>query len=95
MTLEETVSRYIESAEYVFKNLLVSNVVQNPLINKEKIVEVIEYAKNYLKDAKYYKNKSKLETGLASISYCEGLLDALRLLEFVKFSWSRGNVSDE
>jgi len=33
-----------------------------------------------LEDAKYYEDKSKLETSLASVAYCEGLLDALRLL---------------
>lgn len=40
-----------------------------------------------LEDAKYYREKKKLETRLASVAYCEGLLDALRLLGFVEFSW--------
>ncbi|KPV63960.1 MAG: hypothetical protein AOA66_0541 [Candidatus Bathyarchaeota archaeon BA2] len=40
-----------------------------------------------LEDAKYYQKGGKLEIGLASVAYCEGLLDALRLLGVVKFSW--------
>jgi len=40
-----------------------------------------------LKDAKYYKDEKKFETSLTSIAYCEGLLDALRLLGVVKFEW--------
>jgi len=40
-----------------------------------------------LQDAKYYKAHGKLETSLTSVAYCEGLLDALRLLGAVKFEW--------
>jgi len=76
---------YIKAAESVFTEITISNIVSS--IDNEKIECVIERAKRYLEDAKYYQKKNKLETGLASISYCEGLLDALRLLEVVKFSW--------
>ncbi len=48
---------------------------------------IINYAKNYLKDAKYYKDQKKYETSLTSIAYCEGLLDALKLLDVVNFDW--------
>lgn len=40
-----------------------------------------------LEDAKYYRERNKLETSLASVAYCEGLLDGLRLLGVVEFSW--------
>ena len=85
MTLEGLVSRYIEATESVFTELTISNIVSST--DKEKIEGVIEHAKRYLEDAKYYQKQDKLETGLASVSYCEGLLDALRLLEVVNFSW--------
>ena len=42
---------------------------------------------DYLEDAKYYKAQGKFETSLTSVAYCEGLLDALRLLGAVKFEW--------
>ena len=48
---------------------------------------VLDWAADYLKDAKYYKAQGKLETSLTSVAYCEGLLDALRLLGAVKFEW--------
>jgi len=89
MTLERLLSKYIEATERVFTEITISNVVSN--IDKEKIEGIIEHAKRYLEDAKYYEKKNKLETGLASVSYCEGLLDALRLLEVVKFSWPTRN----
>ena len=85
MTLERLVSKYIKATERVFTEMTISNVVLS--VDRGKIKDVIEYAKRYLEDAKYYQKKNKLETGLVSISYCEGLLDALRLLEVVKFSW--------
>jgi len=85
MTLERLVSKYIKATEGAFTEITISNVVSR--IDKEKVEGVIEHAKRYLEDAKYYQKKNRLETGLASVSYCEGLLDALRLLEVVKFSW--------
>ena len=88
MILERLVTKYIKTAENVFTDMVVSKVTPN--VDKEKVEEVIEHAKRYLEDAKYYQRENKLETGLASISYCEGLLDALRLLGIVEFSWPAG-----
>lgn len=85
MTLERLVSKYIKAAENVFTEITISKGMPN--IDREKIKGVIEHAKRYLEDAKYYQKKNKMEIGLASISYCEGLLDALRLLKMVEFSW--------
>ena len=85
MMLERLVTKYIKTVENVFTDIVVSEVTLN--VDKEKVEEVIEHAKRYLEDAKYYQKENKLETGLASISYCEGLLDALRLLGMVEFSW--------
>ena len=85
MMLEGLVTKYIRTAENVFTDMIVSKVTPN--VDREKVEEVIEHAKRYLEDAKYYRKENKLETGLASVSYCEGLLDALRLLGMVEFSW--------
>ncbi len=85
MTLEEMVLKYISNTGRVFGEVkCVSGSVH---LNEEKIGNVIETAKRYLEDARYYQRKSKLETSLASVAYCEGLLDALRLLGAVEFSW--------
>jgi len=79
------VSKYIRNTERVFSE--VRRVSSSVHLNEGKVESVIETAKRYLEDAKYYQKKSKLETSLASVAYCEGLLDALRLLGVVEFSW--------
>ena len=85
MTLAELVSKYISNTKQVFVE--VKRVSSSVHLNEGKIENVIETAKRYLEDAKYYQRRKKLETSLASVAYCEGLLDALRLLGAVEFSW--------
>ena len=85
MTLEELVSKYIQNTEKVFNEM---KVTQRPMpLDKERIMDAVRTAKHYLEDAEYYRDRKKLETSLASVAYCEGLLDALRLLGLVEFSW--------
>ena len=85
MSLKSLASKYIDSTEYVLKNM---ETVEDPIsIDVGSIGKVVEYVKAYLKDAKYYMDEEKLEVSLASVAYCEGLLDALRLLGVVKFEW--------
>jgi len=48
-----------------------------------------------VEDAKYYKLQKKLEVSLTSIAYCEGLLDALKLLGAVKFEWPTNQKNQE
>jgi len=85
MTLEELVTKYIRGAERVFGEIgQVESAVQ---LDEEGTKRVFKSAKRYLEDAKYYQKEGKLETSLTSVAYCEGLLDALRLLGAVKFSW--------
>jgi FAD synthetase len=87
MTLRELVSRYIHNSERVLGEITITqSLVQ---VDKEKAESLTETAKRYLEDARYYQKKSKLETSLASVAYCEGLLDALRLLGIAEFSWRR------
>jgi len=85
MTLEEMVTKYISNTERVFGEI--KRVSSSMYLNEGKVESVIETAKRYLEDAKYYQGKSKLETSLVSVAYCEGLLDALRLLGVLEFSW--------
>jgi len=85
MTLNELVSKYIQNSERVFTEV---RVTQDPIeVDGEKGESVVETAKRYLEDAKYYQKSNRLETSLASVAYCEGLLDALRLLGIAEFSW--------
>jgi len=85
MNLEKLVAKYIGSTDYVLKNM--ETVEDSININAENIGKVVQYVKTYLEDAKYYRNRKKFEVSLASVAYCEGLLDALKLLGAVKFEW--------
>jgi len=86
MTLEAVVAKYIRNTRHVLAEI---KIVENESISlvKEKVEEVVETAKYYFADAKYYQEKNKFETSLISVVYCEGLLDALKLLGAVEFSW--------
>ena len=85
MTLEELTAKYIGNTEKALKNIRICQDARQ--INRGGVNSVIEHARRYLEDAKYYREKGRLETGLASVAYCEGLLDALKSLGLVEFSW--------
>ena len=91
MSVEALTSKYIVSAEKVLKEM--QRVEGGVAVNEEGVESILEYARAYLEDAKYYKAQKKFETSLTSIAYCEGLLDALRLLGAVKFEWPTNTKS--
>jgi len=85
VSLEMLVSKYIASAEQVFNEMQTSETPVHLDVNHVK--GVMDFAKAYLEDAKYYRDRKKFEVSLASVAYCEGLLDALKLLGVVEFEW--------
>ena len=85
MTIEELIIKYIRGADRVIQEI--EEIPEDVQINKEEAKTVFDWAKRYLEDAKYYQKEGKLETSLTAVAYCEGLLDALRLLGAVEFSW--------
>ena len=56
------------------------------MMTDEEVKTLIDHAARYLKDAEHYARERKA-TALASVSYAEGILDALRLLGLVDFEW--------
>ncbi|MEM4704906.1 MAG: DUF357 domain-containing protein [Candidatus Bathyarchaeia archaeon] len=84
MNLEKLVAKYVSSAEHVLEEL---EVAENMKVDTDQVGKVLEQAKLYLEDAKYYRDKGKLDVSLTSVAYCEGLLDALKLLGAVSFEW--------
>lgn len=84
MTITDLVDRYIKSVDDVFKQIFRDKDALDV-----KACKILDYAKRYFRDALYYNDQKEFETALVSISYCEGLLDALRMLEIVKFQWSK------
>jgi hypothetical protein len=87
MSMDELASKYIGTAERVFANLAVSNGPLN--VNIEAVRKVVLCAKDYVEDARYYMDKKRFEVSLTSVAYCEGLLDALRMLGAVSFEWPK------
>jgi hypothetical protein len=79
MSLEELVSKYINSAEHVFCELKIADACTN--VDLSGIMKVVEFAKAYLKDAKYYRNQKRFGVSLASRARkCDGKDLALFLL---------------
>lgn len=87
MSLEELVSKYMRSAERALSELEV--VVDSLTISVDDVRRVVDSAKAYLYDAEYYRDRKRFEVSLASVAYCEGLLDALKMLGAVEFEWVR------
>jgi len=87
VSLEQLVSKYIASAEHALAELQLAVGDDCLHVSKESILEVVGLAKAYLQDAKYYRDGKRLDVSLASVAYCEGLLDALKMLGAVKFEW--------
>jgi len=78
LTLEDLVSKYIRSCKHALAEVGDFD---------GKVAQVIDAARRYLEDAEFYRSKGRLDVSLASVAYSEGLLDALKLLDTVKFSW--------
>lgn len=85
MSVKEAASKYITKTERVLGEVKLTGEI--PRLSRDHVIEVLKEAKRYLEDAKFYFDKERFEVSLASIAYCEGLLDALRMLGLVEFEW--------
>jgi FAD synthetase len=86
MSVKDLVAKYISNTGQVFEEIKILKT-EGIKLSVEKVREVVEYAKNYFEDSKYHCAQKKLEVALTSVAYCEGLLDALRLLGVAEFQW--------
>jgi hypothetical protein len=82
--IERLVKKYAGSCRKALNGLRVPGLPKK--ITEEETKTLIEHADRYLKDAEYYTQERKA-AALASVSYAEGVLDALRLLSLVEFEW--------
>ena len=82
---KERSRRYIAAVEVALSGL--KPITMPAIVARRDVERVVEVAKRYLTDSKYYAETEKDVTSLASISYAEGLLDALRFLKLGEFSW--------
>ncbi|MEM2897657.1 MAG: DUF357 domain-containing protein, partial [Candidatus Bathyarchaeia archaeon] len=76
-----------ERLKTYFENMKVA--MQTLQINEraEGLHEIIDWVKRYYSDAEVFAKRSDFVSALAAIAYCEGILEALRLLGLVSFSW--------
>lgn len=81
----ERALKYILKTEKVLERLRIVNSTVS--IGEDAVNRAIDEARRYFEDAKYYWERKEYEVSLASIAYCEGLLDALRMLGLVEFEW--------
>ncbi len=84
MSAEALASKYICAMEKTIKE--VQRTKGMITVDEACTDEIIGYVMAYLKDAKYFNDQRKFETSLVSIAYCEGLLDALKLIGAVKIA---------
>jgi hypothetical protein len=85
MSLKELVAKYIDSASHVLETM--ETVEDRKGLLMSNVEKVVESARAYLEDAKYFRKEERFEVSLTSVAYCEGLLDALKLLGAVRFEW--------
>ena len=85
----ELLNKYIQSTEQVFGEIRLAT--DRLYVDEEKTKDIIAEAKRYFEDARFFLARKQFETGLVSIAYSEGLLDALRLLGKAEFQWPRAH----
>jgi FAD synthetase len=86
--VESLTDKYIRAVELALGEVTPKSEAPHP-----EVESIIDAADRYLTDAKYYLNTGKKATALASVSYAEGMLDALKILGFVRFEWRSASRS--
>jgi diphthine synthase len=81
---EERARKYVVSIEKVLSKMEFTQISSVP--DEKRIRHLVDSVHSYVDDAKHYL-EDRPSTALAAISYAEGLLDALRLLGMVRFTW--------
>ena len=71
---------YLEKAGRAFETLRVE-------VGGSEVERVLEVARSYLEDARDFLDRGEIFNALGAVAYCEGLLDALRMLGRVSFEW--------
>lgn len=81
-SLAERIHAYIRNVEEAL-----SSAQRFGLSTRER--EILRIARSYVDDARHYLEKEDYYNAMATVAYAEGLLDALRIMGLVDFSWPR------
>ncbi len=85
--LASLIERYVGGCRRALEKLRLSTLPR--VIEEGKVRELVSHAERYRRDAEYYAEDMKIAS-LAAASYCEGLLDAARILGLIDFDWPPG-----
>lgn len=77
ISIDRRVKLYIENVEF-----FISKIVDKVSSREQQIV--VNLAKSYLNDARYYYEKGDYITSLSCVAYAEGLLDSLRIMNHIR-----------
>ncbi len=80
--------RYIENLKVAFNTLKI-------IKETREVIKLIDLAKRYLEDSKYYFEKESFIDSIVCSTYSEGLLNALRELKLIKFEWPTKEVLEK
>lgn len=80
----KTAEAYVGKVEAALSKLQVKGPRE---VSEAEVARVVEHAKRYWLDAKYFLGKGMCATALASVSYAEGILDAMKILNLIAFDW--------
>ncbi len=79
--------RYLSNLSEAFKTLRIFK----RSIDSEGLLDL---AKRYFDDAKYYYEKGKYVDSIVCSTYSEGILDALKELKIISFNWPKGDKEE-
>ncbi len=74
------VEGYVEKTARALEGMVV-------LKDHEEVERILEIARSYLKDARYFLDRDRVDDAMLAVSYAEGILDCLRFLGRVDFTW--------
>ena len=84
LEIKTRTKKYIVATGKALSNM---KMLDKSLVSEIDVRMVLNSAKNYYIDAQHYMETEDFTTALASITYCEGLMDALKFMGFADFSW--------
>ena len=82
--VDRLIAKYTKGCRKVLDEL--KNKELPRTITEEQVKEMLEHTERYLDDAEFYRSEQK-GVALTSVTYAEGILDALKLLGLVEFEW--------
>jgi len=82
--IDTLIEKYIQGCRRVRADMKIK--ATSITLTEKQIQSILDHVDKYLSDAEYYSTERK-PTSLTSVSYAEGILDALKILGISEFEW--------